>query len=392
MKKRSTVLILDDDSSMREYLRIVLDEGGYNTLEAASGDEALRILETKRPDLVMSDILMPRMDGYEFVRQLRSRSEIAGTLVMFHTATYNDTQSLALARGCGVSHILQKPLRPTSILEAVAKALDAEKETHEGAAESFEGDHRNLLMDKLYEKVSELEASNRALRESEARLHELAGRLQAVREEERTRVARQLHDELGSSLTALKMNCAWTIERAKSEDVQKRLRSSMDLIDETILVVRQLSTELRPGILDIAGLAAAIEWQAEEFQARSAIQCDVSAEGGEDLDSTRATEVFRVFQEALTNIARHAGATRIAIDLKQQNTDLVLNVYDNGKGATDDEINGRHALGILGMRERMALIGGSLSVHGKPGEGTSVMLRVPHTIQTQRESGAASGV
>ena len=202
----------------------------------------------------------------------------------------------------------------------------------------------------LAEDITERERNAEKLRESEQRLRELAGRLLEVREEERTRVARQLHDELGQALTALKMNAVWILSNLPRvrPNVKQRIQASMDLVDETIVRVRQLSSELRPGTLDL-GLAASIEWQAEEFEARSGTSCIVDLSADMDsLDAKSATEVFRIFQEILTNIVRHSGATQVTVGLRLEANELVLDVHDNGKGITDGEINSRHALGVLG--------------------------------------------
>jgi signal transduction histidine kinase len=241
----------------------------------------------------------------------------------------------------------------------------------------------------LAEDVTERHRNEKKLRESEQQLRELAGRLQDVREEERTRVARHLHDELGQALTALKMNSAWVLARLPDvqPNVAQMIQASMDLVDETIVTVRQLSTELRPGILDL-GLSAAIVWQAEEFQARSDTACIVNVYSDVDLLEARsATEVFRIFQEILTNIARHSGATQVDVSLRREADELALEIHDNGKGITDVEINSRLALGVLGMRERAALIRGAISFTGGPGRGTTVQVRVPVDPATAARSG-----
>lgn len=157
-----------------------------------------------------------------------------------------------------------------------------------------------------------------------------------------------------------------------------RIERILKLVDETIRSVRRIATELRPGILDDLGLAAAVEWAAEEFQARTGTKCRVSLpESDIAMDPERATPLFRIFQETLTNVARHANATEVNVILARSNGDLSLEVHDNGKGISEGRLSGRQTLGILGMRERALLLGGELSISGAPGKGTTVKVRIP---------------
>jgi len=151
------------------------------------------------------------------------------------------------------------------------------------------------------------------------------------------------------------------------------------LVDATIDVVRRISSELRPSILDDLGLAAAVEWQTQQFQARTGIRCRYECSPGHiDLDPERSTAVFRIFQEALTNVLRHAEATRIDVLLDEDDDEVLLRIQDNGRGILESESTGFRSLGLLGMRERADLIGGSLAITGVQGIGTTVVLRVPH--------------
>jgi signal transduction histidine kinase len=183
---------------------------------------------------------------------------------------------------------------------------------------------------------------------------------------------------LGQALTALKMNATWIVSRLKEVPpaVQEKIDSSIALVDETIMTVRKLSTELRPGILDL-GLAAAIQWQAEEFESRFEIACVIEVETDDEVDLVTATEVFRAFQETLTNVVRHSGADLVEASLRSVGGNLVLEVADSGKGITAEAIASPRALGLLGMRERMTLVGGSFSIGPRAGGGTAVRLAVP---------------
>ena len=192
-------------------------------------------------------------------------------------------------------------------------------------------------------------------REKRAELRALAARLHAVREEERTRLAREIHDELSGSLTALKMDLSLLPDRAAKDHKSflEKLRSMSQLIDTTLAQVRTIVTELRPVVLDKLGLIPAMEWQAREFQERSGIACESHLPAEEiSLDSDRATAVFRIFQEALTNVARHANASKVVVDLKREAESLILAVRDNGKGIDEAAIHAPDSLGLLGIRER----------------------------------------
>jgi PAS domain S-box-containing protein len=218
------------------------------------------------------------------------------------------------------------------------------------------------------------------LEDSHERLRALAAHLEAAREEERTRVAREIHDELGQALTGVKMDLSWLRKKLPKEQdaLRQKTESMLALMDQTIQSVRRIATELRPGVLDDLGLTAAIEWQIREFQKRTGIKCQLAARL-EDicLDRPRSTALFRIFQETLTNIARHARATKVSIKLEQNNGDVSLQVQDNGNGIPKSKLSDPRSLGILGMRERALLLGGEVAIRGARGKGTKVTARIP---------------
>ncbi len=236
----------------------------------------------------------------------------------------------------------------------------------------------------LIDDVTQKNEAKRSMLESREQLRLLGERLRSVQEEERTRISRDMHDVMGQNLSALRLTCDWILKqipemlpKEPSSDIRRMLNSSIVAIDEMISFVQKTAAELRPGILD-EGIGAAIEWSATEFQSRSGIACHVELSDDEaELDTARATEVYRIFQEALTNVARHSGASSLRVKLEHEPARLGLSVQDNGRGITPEEANSRHATGILGMRERAALIGGVVSVSGSPDSGTLVRLEVP---------------
>jgi len=246
--------------------------------------------------------------------------------------------------------------------------------------------------------VQQLTQTNEALRRENAerrraeeelkatseQLRKLSASLQSAIEEERIRIARELHDELGSALAVLK----WGLEEISGlslamsteeiENVREKLATLTTLIDTTFAAVRRISSDLRPGVLDEAGLVPAIEWAAKQFEARTEIICQFeSSVENFNLSREQSTAVFRIFQEALTNILRHAEATRVGINMKDEDGEFVLTISDNGKGITAEQQSGAETLGIIGMRERAHLMRGEVSVTRADGGGTVVTVRVP---------------
>jgi two-component system sensor histidine kinase UhpB len=216
--------------------------------------------------------------------------------------------------------------------------------------------------------------------------------MRQVREEERKTVARDLHDQIGQILTAIKMDMAWAVRHLpKSEDeVHRRLTGSIEMINDGVHSVRKICSGLRPGILDDLGLAAAIDWQANEFGSRTGIRCKVTLPPAElRLDGDRSTAIFRIFQECLTNVARHAEAQSVSASLTTQDEELLLVVQDDGKGFRASEAAG--SLGVLGMKERAKACGGDVQVSSSPGKGTTVTVRVPvRAAGVEREDNAYS--
>jgi len=219
------------------------------------------------------------------------------------------------------------------------------------------------------------------LRKSREELRALAARLQQVREEERASLARAIHDELSGALTALNMELSLLPSRVTQDLHQLLTQNTVSMsehIHHMLERVRIIATELRPAVLDQLGLIAAVEWELQQFQRRSALRCEIILPDGEiPLDRERSTAVFRIFQEALTNVALHAHASQVTINVKKENESLILEIEDNGKGIQQSDILDVKSLGLLGMRERALAFGGELQISGAPRQGTLVRLRMP---------------
>lgn len=231
----------------------------------------------------------------------------------------------------------------------------------------------------LESEIADRQRTEDEFRRSTEQLRELSARLQSVREEERTRISRAIHDELGQILTGLKMDVVWLQGHLEPQQpaLLAKTQAMSKLIDTTVQVVRRISTELRPGILDL-GLVATIEWQLQEFQTRTGIESILISPAAETtLNDDSSTAVFRILQEILTNVVRHAQATRLEVMLEENDKFLTLRVHDNGRGMTESEIQSPKSIGLLGMQERARLQAGEVHFQGRPGRGTTVTVRLP---------------
>ncbi|WP_084300581.1 PAS domain-containing sensor histidine kinase [Chitinimonas koreensis] len=227
--------------------------------------------------------------------------------------------------------------------------------------------------------VTERVRTEEALRHSKEEVQAMAAAAHTMREQEQSRIARELHDELGQALTALKMDVGWLRERLPAEAaVQGKLAGMEALLDDTVKATRRLATELRPLILDDLGVVAGIEWLADNFSERTGIPC-VFRVGNPALAwrDPMATAIFRIVQEALTNVARHAEASRAEIDLDQAAGEVRIRVLDDGRGFVPDAARRPGSLGLLGLRERAFLLGGEATIDSRPGGGTRVEVRLP---------------
>ena len=228
--------------------------------------------------------------------------------------------------------------------------------------------------------ITERKKAQDELAHSYDAIRQLTNHLQDIREEERIHIAREIHDELGQQLTVMKMDLSWLNKKVFPDDefVKQKLKSLTEMLDGTVKSVRRISSELRPSLLDDMGLIAAMEWQLNEFEQRSGIKTSLSAPGVEkQLPDSVKTGLFRIFQESLTNVARHAHAENVRVSLKHSDGKIVLSIEDDGKGFDKKKIAGKRTLGILGMKERTLMMGGEYEINSSPGKGTTVLVAIP---------------
>ncbi len=272
--------------------------------------------------------------------------------------------------------------------------IEARARHKDGSWRWLEGTQRNLLGEPSvgaivnnYRDITGRKQAEEQFRGTTEELRALSENILSAREQEGARIAREIHDELGSALTSLKWDLegidkaiSTSSDQSQLSPVRKRIEEMTKLMDTTINVVRRIASELRPSVLDDLGLGEALEWQAQQFQERTGLQC--RCDGAlHDLNLTeqQATAVFRIFQEALTNILRHAQATHVRFVMQEDEDEFRLTITDNGRGITNEEKSGQRSIGLLGMRERAYLIGGTVDIAGSKGKGTVVTVRVRST-------------
>ena len=351
----AAVLLVDDNQAKLIALAAVLADMDLDVSTATSGRDALRLLLQRDFAVILLDVKMPEMDGFETAALIHGRPKSAHTPIIFVTAeTGTDSESIRGYTSGAVDYMFS-PIAPEVLRAKIRVFVDL-----------------YYLQRKLTLQAEELQQSRRQLRE-------LASYQEQIKEEERKRIAREIHDQLGQSLLALRIDVSMLQERtAFTYPVLNELAGdALNHIDTAIRSVRAIINDLRPPVLDL-GLQAAIEWQLEEFRQRTGIECTVLIRDANfhcELDDKRATTLFRIVQESLSNITRHAQATQVHIDLYEENHRLYLQIKDNGVGMTDcKKIN---SFGLAGMKERINMLAGELTIDSSPDNGTTLALSMP---------------
>lgn len=342
------LLIIEDNPQMVEVLAKTLSctrSGRFAVRAAHSLEQALDEIRSGGIEAIVLDLALPDSAGVDTFRRVHAAAGHLPIVILSGT----DDEELAV-------QLVQ-----------------------EGAQDYFiKGEGNMHLLPRAIRYSIERKRAEEELQASERQLHALAARLQTVLEDDRIRIARELHDQIGQSLALLRMNLAILAKcEPSSEALQERARSMSEVVDSTIRTVRGICGDLRPRLLDDLGLVAALNLKAQQFQECTSIACHFSASGNVHLENARSTALFRIAQEALTNILRHAAATRIDIRLNKDCDRVELSIEDNGRGITDEEITQRESLGLLGMRERVQVFGGCIEISGLPRKGTTVRVHLP---------------
>ena len=364
----SSILVLDDRPADRELLATLLEHAGHSVTQAATGNEALGMVHTERPDLVITDILMPEMNGYEFVRQLHSDRRSETVPVIFCTASYSADEVRRLASAVGVSRFISKPSDFEDIVTTVDAALGAPTAPPPPlTGEEFDREHLRLLNGKLVEKVNQLE-------EADSERRKLLWQLVNAHEEERRRIAGELHDDSVQAVIAMGMRLEILEARTSDDQLKQDLARLRDDAASTVEALRRLLFELEPMELDRSGLRVALEIVLEQSHADQGLEYELVDHTTRQPTEAVRTLLYRAGREALTNIRKHAGAEHVEVCLDQDSQGFSLQVKDDGRGLDIDQamqVRVGH-LGLTAMRERFEMAGGRLTLESERGTGTTV--------------------
>ncbi len=352
------ILIVDDEADSRTLLRTLLTEHGYQVRAADGGELALATMAKTRPDLILLDIRMPGMNGFEVYRQLKNRADTQDIPVMFISAS-SDLDEKVEGLRLGAVDYVAKPFQREELLARVG--------TH-------------LELGRLRRHLEELVATRTAdLHKSEQHARNLAARLIDAQEEERKRIARELHDDLSQRLAVLGM-LVDEIRHDIGDSHEKTRRGLIEARDQLIelhMAIRELSHNLHPSVVERAGLGEALRLHCAEFsRAGTPVALAITGEWRR-LNSHAALGLFRVVQEALNNVQKHAVATQVNVRLSSNDHGAELSITDNGSGFDTHSLNRNTGLGLNSMEERIRFLGGSIRVESAPGSGTSIQVNIP---------------
>ncbi|MEA2418289.1 MAG: hypothetical protein QOE60_495 [Thermoleophilaceae bacterium] len=369
----SSVLVLDDHAADRELLTTLLGHAGYSVREASTGAEALSLARAEPPDLVIADIVMPAMNGYEFVRQLRSHPDTAAIPVAFCTANYEKEEVRKMAASCGVSHFIEKPSDPEVIVGTVGEVLGSPR-TLPGplVRDEFDREQLRLLNDKLVQKVDELESAHTERRK-------LVGQLINAHEEERKRIVEDLHDDPVQAVVALRMRLETLAARTSHPELARELDGLRADAAAAAERLRRLLFEIQPVELDRRGVAAALRVCLEQANADTGLAYELDDRTTRPPTQAVRTLLYRVGREALANVRKHAHASRVDVQLDDDDAGFSLKVRDDGKGFDAEQglrVRPGH-LGLPAMREQVEITGGRLQLESHPGTGTSLRVWLP---------------
>lgn len=356
-QKPIRILFVEDDPGYARLIREMLKEYSRAVFEPTHVTKiasALKHLKAETFDVILLDLNLPDSWGFETFEKVHTASPSTPVVVL---TGMTDEQLGVVAVQKGAQDYLGKGEAEGNLLaRTIHFALERKRiETERSHA------------------VEELEKSRQKFRN-------LSSHLQDLREAERKYIAAELHDELGGLFTAIKMELSLMTSNTSvnQEKVRRAGESLLKLADTGIETVRRISTELRPDILDHLGLISAIQWYMSEFQKRAKIRCKcILSDEDIHMNKHRATATFRILQEAMTNVARHSGATKVTVEVKKEENILTLKIEDNGRGINEEKINDPFSFGLLGMQERTLYLGGDLKISGAPGKGTRVMATIP---------------
>lgn len=358
------ILIVDDDPINLMILSKILTKSGYKTLTASDGFEALQMSEQEKPDIVLLDIMMPGMNGYEVCRRLKENINL-NTISVIFISSLNESKDIVEAFRSGGVDYITKPFQEEEVTTRVNTHL------------------------KLHQQSKELMVLNAKLKESQDQLKKFAAHLQMIREEERLLLANEIHDKIGQILVALKIdmgiwekNVLFLSENSSSHKILEDFNGFMTIVDNTIKTARGIMNNLKSDDLELLGFIEAAKLLCIEFEVVTKIDCQFeSSISILALNENQNIALYRIMQEALSNIRRHASATAIKVSLHTENNKFILEIRDNGIGFDENKRILKDSYGVLDMTERVQTLQGKLTISGKPGEGTCVKVEMPYEKQ-----------
>jgi len=383
---RPRLLFVDDDPGVLSALSRFMRRYRFDVSTAADAFEGLRKVEENGPfHLIVSDYRMPGMTGELFLSRV---AEIAPDTRRMILSAFADSQLLLAAINAGRVHrYLTKPWDSRELLAVVRELVD---EYNRRTSLNYEVQHladaNQHLEQAIEQNQHQLEAQGRSLHESNRRLHLLSAHLEKVREEERRAVARDIHDDLGQTLTAMNLEVATLLRLGEGGELTPRLQTLKSHLELTIGTVQRIISSMRSQVLDELGLEAAIEGLARDVRGRGGMKCIVSCQlAGVPLSYGVAECLYRITQESLTNVMRHSKATKVLVTLRNRDAWWLLQIRDNGTGITEAQSCAPDSFGLMGMRERVARCGGSFSISPGLGGGTIVEAQLPEACQESFE-------
>lgn len=383
------LLVNDDSASLLALSSLLTDRNGYEVITARSGEEALRYVLKHDFAVILLDVSMPSMDGFETAEAIHSHPRSASVPIIFVTAHYADEMNRLKGYQKGAVDYLFTPIIPQILQSKVAVFVELAKKNLQLQHQKHELEQLN---DELQaqrrldlQHINERKQAEEALRQSQNELRELASYQERVKEDERKRIAREIHDELGQNLLALRIDIAMLHARTASTHpkLNAKVHGVLEHIDVTMKAMRSIINNLRPTVLDL-GLNAAIEWQVKEFQRRTGIACELEMSDKELMvDDSRATALFRVLQESLNNVFRHARATKTKIEVYQADNRLYMRVADNGVGIFPGCRRKANSFGLIGIKERISTLGGDLDIETAQDRGTALTVSIPVPVDEE---------
>lgn len=371
----ATVLVVDDSANNRALMSRILSSHDHQVIEATNGAEALGLARVRRPDLVITDVLMPKVDGYELERELRADTVTASIPVVFHTSAYSSDEVGEMVKESPRLRILPKPTDVGRILEMVASVVAEGPSTDAAPVADEHQEHLAALNAKLLQSVRELELAGLE------RQRLLAYLIQA-QEDERAVIAGDIHDDSVQAMTAVAMRLE-LLGRGLTDPIMiERHQKLQDTVRQAIGRLRRLLFQLHPPALERDGLAVTIRAYLEQAFESGTCEHVVT----DDMEQEPAVPVrvllYRVAQEALVNIAKHADARTIRVEFSSRDGGVCVAVHDDGRGfvPADEDVNRPGHMGLSSMRQRVQLAGGRWKLESEPGRGTSVTVWVPSSL------------